>query len=353
MPDVIEARKDRWREFVRHGAPPGFMFLVNYADPAIPRPLRVACQRDKVAERIEWAWTLYEGQRRKAAWVHDDRLPYLSNVTGTEIFAEAFGCVVHYPEDNKPFALPCVSTPAEADALRVPELSTSSLAYLFDIADELRRRGGPDALIKPVDIQSPMDIAALIWDKGAFYPAMLDAPDAVRALAAKVRTLLMGFMDEWFRRYGTEYIAHYPDYLMCGGITLSEDEIGAVSAEMFDTFFREELVALSEHYGGLGIHCCADARHQWENLASLPGLRVLNLCKPPTRSGEEYTRPAYDFFDGSIVQMHHGWTPAGPPASWPAQYPAGRRVVLQVDADNRDEAIRIADELNAVREQWH
>ena len=80
---------------------------------------------------------------KKAELVDDDRVPYLSNVTGTEIFAEAFGCKVHRPEDNMPFALPLVRSAAEADKITVPDLSTSSLAYLFDIADELYRRGGP------------------------------------------------------------------------------------------------------------------------------------------------------------------------------------------------------------------
>ena len=28
-----------------------------------------------------------------------------------------------------------------------------------------------------------MDIAALIWDKSCFYPAMIDSPDAVKTLA--------------------------------------------------------------------------------------------------------------------------------------------------------------------------
>ena len=78
-------------------------------------------------------------ERRKAELVDDDRVPYLSNLTGTEIFAEAFGCRVQRPDDTNPFALPLVHTATEVDALKTPELSASTLGYLFDIADELHQ----------------------------------------------------------------------------------------------------------------------------------------------------------------------------------------------------------------------
>ena len=343
--ETIEARKARWRKFIEPDAAAGFLFHINYADAEFPEPERVLPWPDKVEERIEWSWSRYRSRCARACLVDDDRLPSLGIGTGTEIFAEALGCKVARPENVNPFALACVNSSSEADKIRVPELSASSLAYLFDMADELKRRGGPEALVKPVDIQSPMDIAALVWEKSALFMAMIDAPEAVKELAEKARQLLCAFMDEWFSRYSTEYVAHYPDYLMNGGLTLSEDEIGSVSEDMFEEFFRDKLVALSEHYGGLGIHCCADARHQWANLAALPGLRVLNLCRPPTRSGEEYTKPAYEFFGESIVHCHHGWLPDVSPAELPAQYPPNRRIVLEFEAGGREEAICMAGEL--------
>ncbi|MBT3374808.1 MAG: hypothetical protein HN742_02095 [Lentisphaerae bacterium] len=345
---TITEREQRWREFLAPTAAPGFLFHVDYSDPECPTPSTPSLWPDKIEERIERAWTLYETQRKKAEWVNDDRVPYLTNVTGTEIFAEAFGCAVQRPDDTNPFALPCVHNAQEADALTAPELSTSSLAYLFDIADELQRRAGPEAVMKPVDIQSPMDVVALIWEKVDLFIAMLETPESVKRLAGEVRTLLIAFMDEWFRRYGTEYIAHFPDYFMSGGITLSEDEIGAVSEEMFDAFFRNELELLSAHFGGIAIHCCADARHQWGNLKSIPGLRLLNLVKPPTR-GAEYIQDAYTFFGGGVAQMHHGWTPWGEPETWPQGYPSECRVVLQCPAATRDEAISLADQLQEIR----
>ena len=154
------------------------------------------------------------------------------------------------------------------------------LSQESDIADELRRRAGPDALMRLIDVQSPMDIAALVWDKNTFYAALIESPAAVKELAGRVKELLVAFLDRWFARYGGAFMAHYPQYYMSRGLTLSEDEVGAVSPEMFDALFLPELADLSARYDGLGMHCCANARHQWEGFKRIPDLRLLNLVQP-------------------------------------------------------------------------
>ncbi len=344
-------RRRRWRRLLQPGAGPGFCFIVRGDDPAKALPPAPLPWPNKIKERLEYIWQAYQRDCERAAVVRDDLVPYLNMMTGTEIFAEAFGCSVHRPADSNPFALPLIRTAEEVAALKVPELSASSLAYLFDLADELRRRAGPGAVFHLVDIQSPMDIAALIWEKSAFYLAMLESPEAVKELAAKVRELLTAFLDEWFRRYGAEYVAHYPDYFMSGGMTLSEDEVGAVSAENFVEFFRPELAALSDRYGGLGVHCCADARHQWPNFRSLPGLRLLNLTNPPQRQPADYGCPSLAFFRDACAQWPTGWSPDGPPETWPEKHFAGGRFVIDASAGSRAAAQGLADRLQAVRER--
>jgi hypothetical protein len=340
MTDIsLQARKGRWCTFL-DDPDAGHLFVIDYAPDREASPLP---WRELQEARVDWAWRQYRRQVERMAWLPDDALPYLHVRTGTEIFAEAFGCPVHFPDDNMPFALPCIHSAAEVADLKVPELSTSSLAYLFDMADELRRRAGDDALLKIVDIQSPMDIAALIWDKATFYPALIEAPEAVLELADKVKQLLTSFLDTWFARYGAEFIAHYPSYYMPQGITLSEDEVGAVSARMFDTLFLPELQALSERYGGIGVHCCANARHQWAGFKSIPHLRLINLVQP-----QDVLTEAYSFF-ADVPQMHI-WGGEGPPWTWPAQYPSGSRVVIQATAHSQDEALNMARRLRAACE---
>lgn len=343
----LESRRERWRRFFEPSADPGFLFLVN--SPAAeeelppPPPLRPYA----TPARIDYHVACYEQMVRRAAAVPDDRLPYLPNSTGTEIFAEAFGCPVHH-EEGMPFALPRVHSREEAAAVKVPRLEDSTLAAFLDMASAQQEKTGPAALQKLVDIQSPMDIAALIWNKADLFMAMIDSPNAVHELATKVRELLCAFFDAWFERFGTAHIAHHPEYFMADGMTLSEDEVGAVNAEMFEEFFRPHLVALSERYGGIGIHCCADSAHQWEQFRTLPGLRLLNLACPPTSTHEAFTWPAYRFFESTCVQMHSG-TPTEGFADWPGPFPAGARVVLQFNVDSLDAARALAERLNEIR----
>lgn len=351
MATEVRDRIERWRSFMSGKSPDRFLFHVNcpLPDHEARLPPTVPLWPDKAKERVERRWAEYELMCLKANIIDDDRVPFLSNFTGTEIFAEAFGCRVHRPDDNMPFALPFIHSPSEADKIRQPDIGRSSLAYLFEIADELQRRGGTEALMQIVDVQSPMDVVALIWDKSDLFVAMVEAPDAVRALAGKVCNVIEAFFDEWFKRYGTTFVAHCPSYVMHGGITMSVDEVGAISADMFNEFFRDELNRLSTRFGGLGIHCCADARHQWINFRGIPGLRLMNHFPPPTRNARDYILESLRFYGDRVVQWPCGWSPDGAPESWPAQFPEGTRVVFDVWAEDASKAAALAARLQACR----
>ena len=333
---TVAERKQRWCDFLDMSQPPRHLLLINYEPDGIEIPLP---HPDKEAARIDSAWDRYERQTKRLEWLDDDTLPSLHVHTGTEIFAEAFGCRVHRPDDTMPSAIPLIDDASAVAKLATPTLDAPPFPQIFRIADELRRRAGDGALMKMADIQSPMDIAALIWNKNSFYPAMCEAPEAVKELAAKVATLLTAFLDEWYGRYGHEFMAHYPDYYMPAGFTVSEDEVGVVNATMFREFFLPELTQLSERYGGIGMHCCADSEHQWAGFLEIPGLRLLNLVQPP-----DVTRSAYEFFAEHVAQMH-SWQGEGDPWTWPASHPPGVRTVIQAGAKDREEAIELAAKL--------
>lgn len=327
--EKIAARIARWCGFYDSRRPPTSLFLIRCWSELGERPFP---HRDNIEARVEYAWRKYQLMQEQLTWLDDDSLPYLDMYTGTEIFAAAFGCPVYDPENDMPFALPRIHSAEEAEQIPIPGLDAPSIRVLFSMADALVRRAGEGALLRMVDIQSPMDIAALIWDKVSFYPALIEAPETVSGLAGKVRTFLAQFLDAWFARYGKAYIAHYPDYYVPYGITLSEDEIGAVSGKLFNRFFLPELVSLSDRYGALGMHCCAHARHQWANFSKIPNLRLLNLVQPP-----EVTREAWDYFAGSVPQ-YHAYMGEGPAWTWPAQHLPDARMVYEIWVESKEEA---------------
>ena len=153
-----------------------------------------------------------------------------------------------------------------------------------------------------------------------------------------MRQLLIAFLDEWFARYGRDFVAHYPDYYMPYGITLSEDEIGAVSTDVFRELFLPELAELSHRYGGLGMHCCADARHHWDAWKEIPDLRLLNIVHQAPVVEE-----AYSYFAEEAPQMH-SWCGDGDPTTW--KYPPGSRVVIGAGADSPDTGRRLAESIS-------
>ena len=245
-----------------------------------------------------------------------------------------------------PYVLPWIEHAQEVAELVLPDLNAPSIEPVFQMAEELRRRArdriGQDALLHMVDLQSPMDVAAMIWDKTRFYPAMIQSPEAVHALANQVRRFMILFLDEWFARFGDEFIAHYPDYYLPRGISLTEDGVGAISGKMFNTFFMPEIEELSSRYGGVGIYSCANARHQWNNFKKAPGLRMLNLFQPV-----DVIREAVPFFTASTPQ----WLSValdGPPWTWPQQVPAGARVVYEIFVNSREEALETSRRMRKV-----
>ena len=335
---TLQFRKKRWLEFFDLSSPRRVAYLIRYAPDLGPRPLPFP---DRIPERIDWIWKNYEYHMHRMGWLPDDSIPCLDMLTGTEIFAEAFGCLIHYPVDNNPAPFPLIHSAAEAEVLRVPSLDVPALRRVFEMADELAHRASSEALFRLVDMQCPLDIAAMMWEKTDFYPALLKHPEVVNNLIEKITTLQFAFLDEWFRRYGMEFVAHYPDYYMPKGITLSVDEIGAVSGKMFLQYFLPHLNRYSERYGGLGIHCCANARHQWNNLRMVSGVRLLNINNQGEMVGE-----AYPFFADFVPQWNYDQSPIPrSPLEWLEEIPANAHIVLDFFAESKDEALMICEKM--------
>lgn len=313
----------------------GAVVLIRYNDlPARPWPYR-----EDIENRIDWAVRRYENQTEAMEWLDDDTLPYIAPYTGTEIFAEALGCKVHYSGDNMPFALPLIKEAAEIKNIRQPKIEDCCLYEIFELAYKLRGRAGENALIQLPDVQSPLDIAALVWRKEQFLMAMLDEPGAVNELTAITEGLLTDFLDRWFHEFGNKYIAHYPDFYMEGGFTFSEDEVGEFSSDLFRQFCLPVINRMSDRYGGCAMHCCANSKHQWEGFKEIRGLRLLNLVQPMDLLAE-----AVRFFGADVCHWHGAVNQEERLLSlpeWVKSRPPRTHVVLEASAATTAEAIEL------------
>ena len=302
-----------------------------------------------IEQRMDWAIKNYYHNMENMAWLDDDNIPYLAPYTGTEIFAEAFGAKVHCPGDNMPFALPAIYNVEEIGKLKQPKVENSSLYILFEMARKLIQRAGGNPLLMMPDIQSPVDIAALVMEKSQFLIAMVDEPSAIKQLVAMTEELLTEFLDLWFSEFGTKYIAHCPWYYMEGGFTFSEDEVGAFDARFFEEFCLEPINRMSDRFGGCSMHCCANARHQWDNFKKIHGLRLLNLVQP-----KPVLEEAGRFFGAEVCHWHSFIQYDGDAlgySQWALGYPPQVHVVLEAPADTKEKAIEYCHKLREIGER--
>jgi hypothetical protein len=235
------------------------------------------CSEHPLKEWAPWAVRNYELWCERSDALDDDAVPYVKVTTGTQVFAAAFGCPVRRVEGSNPLALPLVRTAKEADRLPEPHWDAAPLDRVLEFAALARQQAGPEAPLCVPDIQSPFDIAALIWHKEDLYMALCEEPEAVQRLVDKCHRLLETFLREYMRLFAPVNLIHYPGYWAPNhlGCSLSEDEAGNMNTAMFEAYCLPTLTALSGSFGGLFVHCCATANHQHRSFLKVPNLRAM------------------------------------------------------------------------------
>lgn len=294
----------------------------------------------------DWLPWVVEGYEHMVRWheaLDDDAMPTAKLWTGTEIFAAAFGCDIHVYEGMPPAARPLVCSTAEADRLPQPDLQAWPMAKVFELGHLVRERLGPEVPIGVPDIQSPFDIAALVWNKEDLFIAMVEEPEAVHRLVAKCHRLLVDFFTAFQREFSNVNLCHCPNAWAppALGCWLSEDEAGSMSTAMFEEFCLPTLTGLSEQFGGLFMHCCASADHQYGQFRSIPSLRGLNRIFQ-----EIGPRPAIKTFAGHTVLMV-SWVTEETVYEYLAMAEPDTRYLFNVGAPSLDEAQRIYERLRA------
>lgn len=277
-----------------------------------------------------------EDYRRWAALsesVGDDAVPFLRILTGTHIYAACFGAKPHLYPDNNPYAEPCVASAADAD--RIPEVTLENarpLMRVLELAAALRREVGPDVTIGPPDLQTGFDTACILWDKTDLFCSMIESPDSVKRLAAKCAGLLRQFIAAYRREFPNTTFGHCPSTWTPPdmGPWVSNDECGAMGADMFEEFCLPELVELSGTFGGIGMHCCANARHQFPLFRRIPNLYAFN--RVPTNVGWE-NDTAHEVLGGpGGPVMVPGWVAAEDVPVLLRRAPAGTRFIFNSSA---------------------
>ena len=286
------------RNIYKKGPFQGHAFCVT--PPAVPfheLPYGDYTVSDKpVSEWIGWVADFYERSVRWQEEIGDDSVPVARIVTGTHIYAAAFGAEVKKPSNNNPYSIPFINSPQDADRVVEPDIWKSPTLYrVFELAEQIRKELGPDIPISLPDVQSGFDTAAIIWSKEDFFCSMVLAPDSVKRLAGKCARLLKQFLTEFKKEFPNTSNCHCPSVWAPPemGPWLSNDECGAMNTQHFEEFCLPELIDLAETFGSLGMHCCADAEHQFESFLKIPNFYAFNRV-----AGKRGYDPILEYFDG-------------------------------------------------------
>lgn len=293
-----------------------------------------------ISEWVPWAVENYQRKRKLMEAAPSDDVPTCDMSTGTHILAAAFGCPVHRSPDTNACALPLVTTAEEADAVAEPDIwSCPSLYRVFELVEAVRRELGPDVPFGPPDKQTGFDTACLVWEKTGIYTAMLlpEEKDAVKRLTAKCSRLLTRFIQELQKEFPTMSMRGCPGVWTPPDLPpwYSNDECGAFGTDLFEEFCLPELVEMSETFGGLGMHCCADADHQFPLFARIPNFYAFNRVLPS--QGKSGFDPMLEHLAGADGPVHVlSWISDDIIGKLIREAPKGTRFIfakLGVDAD--------------------
>ncbi len=120
-------------------------------------------------------------------------------------------------------------------------------------------------------------------------------------MVTKCANLFKTFLIEFRKEFPNSSPGHCPAVWVppTMGPWLSNDECGAFNNEMFEEFCLPELVDLAKTFGGLGMHCCADAEHQFESFNKIPNFYGFNRVQ--SKHGYD---PILEHFGGPDAPVH-------------------------------------------------
>lgn len=133
------------------------------------------------------------------------------------------------------------------------------------VSTELQTDRLPCSLI---DIQGPLNTAALLWKQDEFMMAMIEQPEAVHALLEQVTEQLIEIVKTMIEKIGQIAGPLWPYIWLPAdiGIGIAEDYMPLVSPKLYREFGIPYVRRISEAFGGIFIHCCGTYEHQLDNL---------------------------------------------------------------------------------------
>jgi len=238
--------------------PRKFSYLDQFQDPKAMLETQLAVIKD------------HEGSK-------DDYVPMLLPYLGTGVIASAFGCEIVWRENENPWTKPIIYSPQEVYKLKSPKVTDGLLGKVLEYTKYFEEDTQGEIPIQVTDVQSPLDIASLIWAYDDFLVAMYTNPKEVHYLLKLVTDLIIEFVKVQ-KQMLTDFVpSHHLWMPDGGGFRINEDLLAIVSPSLYKEFALPYNNRISEEFNGLFIHSCGDFSFNFENLLKYDKLRGIDF----------------------------------------------------------------------------
>ena len=241
--------------------------------------------RDKPEDYFTNPATMVEvqarGYEKHLAAVNDDVVPYFMPWFGTGVLASAFGCeitIASGPGNDPAVAGPCVTSPADAARLKMPDpYEDGWMPRVLDAIDHAR--ANYDLPVGLTDMQGPLDTLGLMCGQAQLYEWMYREPRMIHELSNLVTEAFI----EWVkvqkahigepldRSNGLQGVGASPI-----GVWESDDDMVLLDPALYEAFVVPYVSRIFQAFGGGSVHFCGNGYHHLDNLRKIEGLRVVN-----------------------------------------------------------------------------
>ncbi|MDR3709810.1 MAG: uroporphyrinogen decarboxylase family protein [Capsulimonadaceae bacterium] len=231
-----------------------------------------------------------------------DFLPYLEPWVGTGVYASAFGCDYFWRDNDSPAVHYKAHSIDELDVLPEPCIESSPIMQMvLEIIALFRERGKDQLPISPTDTQSANDTATLVLDACELMVGCYEAPERIHSFLSKINDLIIEFTNQQIAAIGPNLLAR-PGHIMVSdpalsGISISDDNLAVVSANIGRDFCLKYDQALADAFGGLAIHSCGCWQHLMPDVARMRNVVqvdcAIDLAVDPNPNSPEAVRDAF------------------------------------------------------------
>jgi len=222
----------------------------------------------------------------------DDILPCFWPDFGTISTAAIWGgTIIAAHGERRVHIEPIVTEARDLDRLCPVPFEHTDFQRAWQLYQRVRETLGGEVFLRLPDFQGPMNTLSLMVPQTDLFFMLHDEPDRVGRALSHITDILIEYVDRLMTMADRERIVGtiWPYVCLPGdiGVSLTQDYMPLLSPELYAEFEIPCLKRISDHFGGVFVHCCGQYAHHLENLRR-SGVRLLGL---------EFHHPATCFED--------------------------------------------------------